>query len=126
MEILKAAGLALTAMVLVLFLRQYLPAYAMLGLAGAVLLLCVQFAAAAKPVLVWLEEVSGLAGREEFACLLKAAGIALIAQNTQELCKDAGLGALGYGVELAGRCLILAAALPLLRQVLDRLMLMMQ
>lgn len=126
MEMVKAAGFALVAMVLVVLLRQYLPAYSMLALAGAVLILSAHFSAAAGPVLAWLEELSGFAGREEYICLMKAAGIALIAQNAQELCRDAGLGSLGYGVELAGRCLILAAALPLLRQVLERLTLLMR
>lgn len=126
MEIFKVAGFALTAAVLIVLLRQYLPAYSVLALAGAAVLFLGAFAAAAAPLAAWLEGLGELAGREEFACLLKAAGIALVAQNLQELCRDAGLGALAYGAELAGRCLVLTAALPLLRQVLERLMLLMQ
>ncbi len=126
MEIFRVAGFALTVMVLTVLLRPHLPAYAMLALTGAALIFLGMFVTAAQPVLGWLDGLSELAGREEFACLLKAAGIALVAQNAQELCRDAGLGALAYGIELAGRCLILAAGMPLLRQVLERLTLLMQ
>ncbi len=126
MEIVQAAGVALVAMVLILLLRKELPAYAMLALAAAMLLFLGLFAAKALPLLEWLEGLGELTGQQEFLCLIRAAGIALVAQCAQELCEDADLGALGYGVELTGRCLILAAGLPLLRQVLERLMLLMQ
>lgn len=126
MEIFKAAGFALAAAAFIVLLRQYLPAYSVLALAGAAMLFLGAFASAAAPAVAWLEGLGEIAGQEEFSCLLKAAGIALVAQNVVELCKDAGLGVLAYGVELTGRCLVLAAALPLLRRVLERLMLLMQ
>lgn len=126
MEIVKIAGFALVAIVLVTLLKQYVPAYAVLALVGCSLVFLGMFAQYVQPVLGWMAGLSGYIDREEFQCLLKAAGVALIAQNAQELCKDAGMGSLGTAVELGGRCLILAAALPLFQKILERFVTILQ
>lgn len=51
--------------------------------------------------------------------LLKIIGIAYIAQFACEICKDAGESALASKVELGGRIMILAAALPAAISILD-------
>nr|WP_275951138.1 stage III sporulation AC/AD family protein [Gemmiger formicilis] len=73
----------------------------------------------AAQALEWLENFSVYLRREEFICLIRAAGIALVAQTAQDLCKDAGMTAMGAKVELAGRCMILLSALPMLQRVVD-------
>ena len=111
------AGVAIVTVILAVLLRPYSPVYALLAsLAGTVVLLAWMLPYAAQ-TLQWLENVSPYLRQEEFLCLVRAAGIALIAQTAQDLCKDAGMTAMGAKVELAGRCMILLSALPMLRQV---------
>ena len=54
--------------------------------------------------------------------LYKTVGIALVVRVGSSLCVDAGESALGKVVETAGAVCALAAALPLLRTVLELLM----
>ena len=50
--------------------------------------------------------------------MLRALGIALVAQFAADTCREAGLSAAATAVELCGRVLALAQALPLLRALL--------
>ena len=126
MEMVKAAGFALVAAVLITLLKQYAPAYAVLALAACSLAFWALFARYVQPVLSWLSGLSGLVDRQEFLCLVRAAGVALIAQTMQELCRDAGMNSLAASVELAGRCLVLTAALPLFQMLLEQLTAVLQ
>lgn len=121
MEIFRIAAFVLVAAVLTVLLRQYLPAYAVLCLTGCSICLLAYLLGLAQPLLEWLTIVSGYLDKENFSCVLKAAGIALVAQNMQDVCKDAGMSALAGKVELAGRCLILVCALPLFEQIMGAL-----
>lgn len=113
------AGVAIVTVVLAVLLRPYSPVYALLAsLAGTVVLLAWMLPYAAQ-ALKWLDTFSVYLRQEEFICLIRAAGIALVAQTAQDLCKDAGMTAMGAKVELAGRCMILLSALPMLQQVVD-------
>lgn len=126
LQIGAVAGAAIVTVVLAALLRPYSPVYGLLAsLAGTVVLLAWLLPWASQ-ALECLQNVSVYLRRQEFACLVRAAGIALVAQTAQDLCKDAGMTAMGAKVELAGRCLILLAALPMLEQVVDVWMRLLQ
>lgn len=120
MEIMKIAGFVGIAVMVVTLLKQYIPAYSVLALIACTVVCLGMFIRFAQPMLQWLTALTVYVEREEFQCLLKAAGIALIAQMAQELCKDAGVNSLGTAVELAGRCLVLAAAMPMFQTIIER------
>ncbi len=50
--------------------------------------------------------------------MLKAVGIAVTGQFASHTCKDAGESALAFAVELSAKAAILAAAFPLITQLL--------
>ena len=54
---------------------------------------------------------------QAFSCLLRSAGILLLADYVRTLCEEAGAGTLAWCAGLAGRCLVLAAVWPLLEQI---------
>ena len=53
------------------------------------------------------------------ALMLKIAGIALLTELAAQLCRDAGTGALAQKIELAGKGMILCAALPAIGELAD-------
>ncbi|MCJ7839349.1 stage III sporulation protein AD [Lederbergia sp. NSJ-179] len=57
--------------------------------------------------------------------ILKIIGIAYIAEFTAHISKDAGLGSLAAKVELAGKILILAMAVPILTVLIETILAMM-
>ena len=70
--------------------------------------------------LVHLSDQAGLDG-DHTAVMIRATGVAVLAEFGAQLCRDAGEGALAGRVELAGRVTLLGLALPLLTELTERL-----
>ena len=126
MEIFGIAAFVLVAAMLTALLRQYLPAYGAVCLTLCAVLLLGRILQLALPLVEWFSAAAGYLDGDSFLVVLKAAGIALVAQNMQDVCKDAGLSTLAGKVELAGRCLILVCALPLFENIMGALIAFLQ
>jgi len=117
---LQIIGLGLIAAVICVMLRQYKPEYAIV----------VSLAAGGMMVLILLPDmllvlheveriVSGSIIDELYMqILLRALGICFITQIACDACKDAGEAAMSSKIEMAGKIAVLATSLPLFRQVL--------
>ena len=77
----------------------------------------------AEPIVDFLGRLQGMTGldAELMTPMLKAVGIGLLTEIAAGVCADAGEGAIGKLVELAGGLLALSVALPLLEAVLQML-----
>lgn len=120
-EIFQVAAFVLVSAVLTALLKEYLPAYAALCAAACAALLLAWLTGVCAPVAGWFKTAAAAVDGEAFLAVLRAAGIALVAQTMQDVCKDAGLATLAGAVELAGRCLVLACALPLFETIMEAL-----
>ena len=92
-----------------LLLRKDAPAYAFLLSVCAALFVLLQLA--------FSRRVDGPA----FACLLRCAGILLLTDYARTLCEEAGADTLAWCAGFAGRCLVLAAAFPLLEEICQKI-----
>lgn len=119
MLLFKLAAVAFVAAVLHLTLKKEQPAYAFLISACAALLLLLGVAEQLSPVLQWLESLNAVLPGQGIGCLLRVLGIALVAQLSGDICREAGLLAAATTCELGGRLLALLQALPLLQQLLE-------
>ena len=88
---------------------------------GAAVILVFRVGAAAAELLAGLHRLAGQAGGTAFSCLLRCTGLTLLTDYTRSLCEEAGAESLGWCVGLAVRCLILAAAWPLLEEIGQRI-----
>ena len=100
MLILKAAALAIVVCVLVLCLKKDQPGFAfLLSLCGAAGLLW--FAVQQlRPLLARLQQLAGQAGGDSFSILLQVLAIAFVAQLAADLCREAGLAAAAFCMDL--------------------------
>lgn len=114
-------GIALLAALLYTVLQRYAPAYAVLLSLGAALVVLVRAGTAIQTALSGVVRLAGQAGQDSFACLLRSAALILLTDYTRTLCEEAGAESLAWCVGLAGRCLVLAAAWPLLEEILQRI-----
>lgn len=114
-------GIALLAALLYTVLQRYAPAYAVLLSLGAALVILVRAGTAIQIALSGVVRLAGQAGQDSFACLLRSAALILLTDYTRTLCEEAGAESLAWCVGLAGRCLVLAAAWPLLEEILQRI-----
>ena len=86
-----------------------------------VLVILVRVGAAFRSVLLGVARLGEQAGGTAFSCLVRSAVIFLLTDYTRTLCEEAGADSLAWCVGLAGRCLVLAAAWPLLEEILQRI-----
>ena len=112
-------GIALLAALLYAVLEKQAPAYALLLSLGAALVLLVRAGTSIRTVLSSIARLAGQADSGAFSCLVRSAAIVLLTDYTRTLCEEAGAESLGWCVGLAGRCLVLAAAWPLLEEILQ-------
>ncbi|RDU35163.1 stage III sporulation protein AD [Neobacillus piezotolerans] len=120
-EILKIVGISLTATFLAMILKEQKPNFAFLLIlfTGCMIFLFLvdkiyeiiamieRIAANAKVNLVYVETI------------LKIIGIAYIAEFAAQVTKDAGQGAIASKIELGGKIIILAMAIPILTVLIE-------
>ena len=114
-------GFALIGVCVSLFLKKDMPMFALLSALAAVLLILWQLLQPLGEIQDLLLSIAQAAGVEnEFIqIVLKCVAIAYLTHFSAQLCKDTGEQAIGQKVELAGKILILSAAVPILQEVLS-------
>lgn len=115
----RIAAVVVCEIIVYVLLRQYRPELAVVSEAvcGAVLLFVLSDELDEVLELFggWMLE-TGI-GREYFSVLLKALGTALVVQFTADLCRDAGEGAAASQIEFAGKVIMAASSIPLIKGV---------
>ncbi len=121
MAVFQIAAFGLLAASIVVLVRAYRPEMALQISIVAGLLLLLYIVAQVSGILTSLQAISEKYGVNSayIGILIKIIGIAYIAQFAGEICKDAGESAMASKVELGGRIMILAAALPAAVTLLD-------
>ncbi len=121
MEIAQIVGLALTAVLFLLLLRQQKPALAVLFGIVFSLFLFWKVLEPLKTVLDTLEDLTEKAGVDIFYIhtILKILGVAYLAEFAAVLCADAGEQAVAKKVEFAAKVFIAALSLPVMTSALD-------
>lgn len=119
----KLVGIALLAVSAAVVLRAYRPEMALqLSVAACLFILAYALSdiAALRLAVDGVAQRFGL-GADQLKLVFKVLGISYVVQFAAEACRDAGESAIASKVELAGRVLIVAAALPALMAVLSLL-----
>ena len=119
----KLAAAALCGALFAAFLRPLSPAFGMLlSVVTGVLLLT----RILDPVghifhtLAAFLTAAGISG-DMYLPIIKAVGIAVLVHMVSQVCRDAGEGALGSKIELAGTIGAIAACIPLMQKVFELL-----
>ena len=120
MSILQIAGCAILSVALILLLRSLRAELALPARIASVLLLCGAAIALYLPIVERMRALFSLAEGGDLATpVLRATGIALIAEMTASVCRDLGENSVAEGVLLFGKLEILVLCLPLIDAVLE-------
>lgn len=124
MEIGRIIALGLTGTALAVVLKKESPQLALLLTAVTGILIFFMVCGYLEGLLRILRETAERAGVSSgyFAVVLKVIGIAYLTQFGAQLCADAGETAIGSKIELAGKILMMAAAVPVLTALLEMIM----
>lgn len=124
MDVLKLAGYAVGAALMLLLLRRLKPEVAVVAAVAAgcgLLMMAMPGARQLMAGLITLAEQGGV--QEKYLTqLLKVTGISLLMDFAAQTCRDAGEDGLAMKTELAGRVMILTLALPALETLLQQMM----
>lgn len=121
MDLISIIGVTVIGAVITLFLKQYRPELSILisiAISIFVLFCCVGYIV---PIFSQIKKmVSNLnINTQNIEVLLKSIGICYLAQFASEICRDAGQTSISTKVELVGKILVCAAALPLFKNLID-------
>ena len=114
---LKVAGVLLCEILIYTLLKQYKPEFAVVSEAACAVVLIFMLGDEIRDALSVFQmffENTGIS-EEYIAVLIKVLGISLVTQFSSDMCKDAGEGALASKVEFAGKVVITAAAVPVIK-----------
>ena len=109
MKILSIVALAIIGVSFAMVIRPYRPEMAMITAIVTSLIIILYIMADLGGIVASLEELA-----ERYAVNTEIVGIAYLAQIGSKICADAGESAIAAKVEICGRILILAAAMPTL------------
>ncbi|WP_348981244.1 stage III sporulation protein AD [Bacillus sp. DNRA2] len=121
MEILQIIGVALVSTFLALILKEQKPNFAFLLI---VFVGCAIFLFLVDQIYSIIQMIEKIAINANVnliyvETILKIVGIAYIAEFASQITKDAGQGAIASKIELAGKVLILAMAIPILTVMIE-------
>ncbi len=121
MEIIKIIGIGLTALVIIIILKQYKPEFAIyVSLIAGILLL-----------FLILDKLSGVIGlfndlaskanvnSQFLGILLKITGIAFLTEFAVSICKDSGETSIANKVDLGGKVMIITMSVPIVSSLLE-------
>lgn len=114
-------GIALLSAMLYGILQKDNPAYAVLLSLGAALVIMIRAGTAVRTVLSDIVRLTVQSGNTAFSCLVRSAALLILTDYARTLCEEAGASSIGWCVGLAGRCLVLAAAWPLLEEIVEKI-----
>lgn len=124
MEMGRIIALGLVGTVFAVLLKKENPQIAMLVAAITGILIFGMICLPLGNLIALLRETAEQAGVGSgyFAVVLKVIGIAYLTQFGAQLCADAGEGAVAAKIELAGKILMMTAAVPVLTGLLEMVM----
>lgn len=124
MEIIKIVSFAFISLFIYLVVKEKKPEIASLIMLASVIMIFLALATQINEIVNFISTIAIKANIDTayITIVLKILAIAYLASFCSEICKDAGAGSLSSKVELAGKILILALAIPILMAVLESIL----
>lgn len=121
MDIVKIIGIGITALIVIIILKQYKPEFTVYVsiVAGAIMLLMVMDKLNA--IVDLLESLTNKAGTGStfLKILLKITGIAILTEFAVSICKDSGESAIASKIDLGGKIIIISISIPIITALLE-------
>jgi len=119
-DILKIIGFALIAVIFSFIFKEIKKEYSVMLIIAGGIIITLWGLAKVYPVVDYIRELTGSGNIPEyFAVILKVMGISFIVQTGADICRDFGEASIASKIEFAGKAVILAVVLPVLRSVIS-------
>ena len=123
MEIIQVVVIGLVATALILIVKEYRPEIALqLSIVVGILILSVVIGYISEAINVLISlAIQADTNLVFLEILLRVIGIAYIAEFGSQVCRDAGEGSIAGKIEFAAKTLILVMSLPIIRAVMENI-----
>ena len=121
MEIVKIIGIALTALIVIVILRQYKPEYAIyVSIIAGILILYIAMEKITG-IINLLQSISDKTyiNKNFLGILLKITGIAFLTEFAVSVCSDAGEKAIASKIEIGSKVVIITMSIPIITSLLE-------
>ncbi len=122
MEIIKIIGIAISAIVIIVIIKQYKPeftVYISLIAAGLIIFLLIDKVSGIVNLLTNLANKMNGTSQEFLKILIKITGISFLTEFAVSLCNDSGESAIASKVDLGGKVIIIAMSIPIISSMLE-------
>lgn len=121
MEVIKIIGVGITALIIIMLLKQYKPEFVIYVslIAGAIILFLIMDKLSG--IISLLKSLSSkISINNQFLLILiKITGIAFLTEFGTSICKDSGETAIANKIDLGGKVLIIAISIPIISTLLE-------
>lgn len=121
MDIIKIIGVGLTALILIIVIKQYKPEFSVYVslIAGAIILyMVIGKLAGIVNILSNLTSKAGI-NSEFLTILLKITGIAILTEFAASICIDSGESAIASKIDMGGKIIIISISIPIITALLQ-------
>ena len=124
MEIVKIIGIGLTALIVIIILKQYKPEFAVyVSIAAGIFILLLSLSQISGVVNL-LKDISNKANinSQFLGIILKITGIAILTEFAVSICQDSGESAIANKVDIGGKVMIITISLPIISSLLETIL----
>lgn len=121
MEIIRIIGVAISALVIIIILKQYRPEFSIyVSLISGILIITLIIGKLDGIIQILKNLANKSSINNEFLnILLKVTGIAILTEYIISICKDAGESAIASKVDLGGKVIIMSLSIPIISSLLE-------
>ena len=124
MEIIKIIGIGLTALIVIIILKQYRPEFAVyISIIAGVFILLLSLSQISG-VINLLRDLSSKANinSEFLGIIIKITGIAILTEFAVSICQDSGESSIANKVDIGGKVIIITISLPIISSLLETIL----
>ena len=124
MEIIKIIGIGLTALIVIIVLKQYKPEFAIYVSIVAGLLILGLSLSSFSGIINLLKDISSRANINSkfLGIILKITGIAILTEFAVSICQDTGEKAIANKIDIGGKVIIMTISLPIISSLLEAIL----
>ena len=124
MEIIKIIGIGLTAVIIIIILKQYKPEFAVYVSIVAGIFILLLSLSQISGVVNLLKEISNKANinSQFLGIILKITGIAILIEFAVSICQDSGESSIANKIDIGGKAIIITISLPIISSLLETLL----
>lgn len=124
MDIIKIIGIGLTALIIIIILKQYKPEFAIYISIVAGILILVLSISNLSGVINLLKDIASRASINSkfLSIILKITGIAILTEFAVSICQDSGEKSIANKIDIGGKAIIITISLPIISSLLETIL----